>query len=121
MQVKDFKILLILAVLCATGVDIGCGIDVNGPPAGAFLGRAGTYNYSPSAIQEGNLQQFWWCGAAQNPNLPSQTSDTIQYVQIDLSTHQMSVPMTVLAETPGSWDSVYTCNPKVIRGSLSNT
>lgn len=120
MQVKDFKILLILAVLCATGIDIGCGINVNGPPAGAFLGRAGTYNYSPSAIQEGNLQQFWWCGAAQNPNLLSQTSDTIQYVEINLSTHQMSAPVTVLAETPGSWDSVYTCNPKVIRGSFAN-
>jgi hypothetical protein len=118
MQVKDFKILLIFAVLCATG--IGCGIDVNGPPAGAFLGRAGTYNYSPSAIQTGNLQQFWWCGAAQNPQFPSQTSDTIQYVELNLSTQKMSAPKTVLAETPGSWDSVYTCNAKVIRGSFSN-
>jgi hypothetical protein len=120
MQMKDFKPLVIFALLCVTGFSIGCGIDVSGPPAGAFLGRAGTYNYSPTAIQVGNRQQFWWCGAAQNPDFPSQTSDTIQYVEIDLSTHHMSAPVTVLAETPGSWDSVFTCNPKAIRGSFTN-
>jgi hypothetical protein len=113
-------ILVILCLLVAAGAVMGCGLDVNGPPSGAFLGRKGTYNYSPSAMQVGNLQQFWWCGAGQNPNLPSQTSDTIQYVQIDLSAHETGIPMTVLGETPGRWDSVYVCNPKVIRGSFSN-
>lgn len=117
MQLKNLKVVVMLAVLC---VDTGCGISVNGPPPGAFLGRAGTYNYSPSAIQVGNVQQFWWCGQGHNPNLPSQNTDTIQYVQIDLSTQQMSVPMTVLAETPGTWDSEYTCNPKVVMGSFNN-
>ena len=28
--------------------------------------------------------------------------------------------MPVLAETQGGWDSVYTCNPKVIRGTFAN-
>ena len=107
-------------MLCATSISTGCGVQFDGPPPGAFLGRVGKYNYSPSAIQVGKLQQFWWCGVGQNPNLPSQTSDTIQYVQIDLSTNEVSAPITVLGETPGGWDSHYTCNPKVIRGTFSN-
>jgi hypothetical protein len=104
--------------LCMAAV--GCGIHLNGPPAGAFLGRAGVYDYSPSAIQVGTLQQFWWCGQGQNPNKPSQTSDTIQYASFDVSTHIMTGPYTVLGETPGSWDSVFTCNPKVIQGVFNN-
>ena len=28
--------------------------------------------------------------------------------------------MTVLGETPGAWDSVFICNPKVVRGSFAN-
>lgn len=120
MQRKEIKFLIILASVCVGGLNVGCGVYFDGPPPGAFLGRVGTYNYSPSAMQVGNLQQFWWCGAAQNPNLPSQTSDTIQYVQIDLSTHETTPPITVLSETPGGWDSMYTCNPKVIRGSFNS-
>lgn len=84
----------------------------------AFLGRQGVYNYSPTAIQSGNLEQFWWCGQAKNPNNSSQFSDTIQYASLDLSTHQMTAQQTVLAETPGAWDSVFTCNPKVVGGSF---
>ncbi len=86
----------------------------------AFLGRHGVYNYSPSALQIGNLEQFWWCGQAKNPNNPAQFSDTIQYASLDLSTQRMTEPQTVLAETPGAWDSVFTCNPKVIGGSFVN-
>ncbi len=37
-----------------------------------------------------------------------------------MSTHEATAPITVLGETPGGWDSVYTCNPKVIRGSFAN-
>ena len=31
-----------------------------------------------------------------------------------------TVPVMVLAETPGAWDSAYTCNPKVIGGVFDN-
>ncbi|MGA2536879.1 MAG: hypothetical protein ABSF53_12745 [Terracidiphilus sp.] len=89
-------------------------------PPGAFLGRAGLYDYSPTAIQIGNLQQFWWCGEAHNPVLPSQATDTIMYASVDVSTKATSVPIVVLAETPGAWDSAFTCNPKVIGGSFNN-
>jgi hypothetical protein len=78
------------------------------------------YNYSPSVIQTGNIQQFWWCGQAPNPANPSQNTDTIQYYSVNLQTQATVGPETVLAETPGTWDSQYTCNPKVVKGTFTN-
>ncbi len=99
----------------------GCGdVTFNGPPSGAFLGRAGVYDYSPTAIQTGDIQQFWWCGQGHNPASSSQDTDTIQYVSLNMTTGVKTNPITVLAETPGSWDSLYLCNPKVIGGTFVN-
>lgn len=78
------------------------------------------YDYSPSVIQTGNLQQIWWCGEDQNRNVSTQFTDTIQYESIDLASGAHQGPMEVLAETPGAWDSVYTCNPKVVQGTFAN-
>jgi hypothetical protein len=116
----DLKFVAALAMLIMVSAGTGCGISLNGPPAGAFLGRAEVYDYSPSAIQVGNLQQYWWCGQGVNPNRHSQITDTIQYASIDISTHAMTEPITVLGESPGRWDSVYVCNPKVIQGTFNN-
>lgn len=114
--------LLVAAVsgMLTIAAAVGCGVAYGGPPAGAFLGQAGVYNYSPAALQIGNLQQFWWCGQGQNPENPSQVSDTIQYASVNLITHEMTGPVTVLGETPAGWDSAYTCNPKVIGGTFTN-
>jgi hypothetical protein len=98
----------------------GCGFSAAPLPAGAVAGRTGVYDYSPSVIQTGNVLQSWWCGSAYNPNDTAQFSDTIQYQSVDMSTHAHYGPVTVLSETPGAWDSVYTCNPKVIQGSFAN-
>src|ERR1700677_3794047 len=98
----------------------GCGLSLAPLPPSSIAGRTGNYDYSPSVIQSGNLQQFWWCGGAYNPNNSTQYSDTIQYESIDLSTHARYGPVAVLGETPGAWDSVYTCNPKVVGGSFAN-
>jgi hypothetical protein len=84
------------------------------------VGRAGRWDYTPSVIQTGNVQQFWWCGEASNPAKPSQDTDTILYESIDLVSGLHVGPQVVLAETPGAWDSAYTCNPKVIKGKFSN-
>jgi hypothetical protein len=101
--------LLLSTVSCAVGT-----------PAGAIVGRAGEYDYSPSVIQTGSVQQFWWCGQARNPNDSEQDTDTILYESIDVSTHVTYGPVVALAESPGAWDSAYTCNPKVVRGSFVN-
>ncbi len=98
----------------------GCGFSYAPLPAGSIAGRAGVYDYSPSVIQSGNVQQSWWCGSAYNPSNTAQFTDTIQYESIDLSTNARYGPVTVLSETPGAWDSVFTCNPKVIQGSFTN-
>jgi hypothetical protein len=96
----------------------GCGLQ--GTPSGAVVGRPGQYDYTPSVIQTGNVLQFWWCGEGSNPAKPSQTSDTILYESINVISRQQTGPNIVLAETPGAWDSIYTCNPKVVQGKFSN-
>jgi hypothetical protein len=89
-------------------------------PDGAIVGRGGYWNYSPSVIQTGDIQQIWWCGAGKNPSNPSQIVDTILYESINTVTGVRSGPVIVLAETKGSWDAKYICNPRVIQGRFVN-
>jgi hypothetical protein len=96
---------------------VGCSNTTLPPGA---IGNLGRYNYSPSVIENGNTRQFWWCSQGRNPNDSSMDSDAIYYASMDLTTHRVTTPIVVLAETPGSWDSVYTCNPKVIGGVFNN-
>jgi hypothetical protein len=98
----------------------GCGVSFAPLLPGSVAGRAGIYDYSPTVIKSANLQQFWWCGAGTNPTDVTQFSDTIQYESIDLTTNAHYGPLPVLAETQGGWDSVYTCNPKVVKGTFTN-
>lgn len=108
-----------IATLSALGIvlsAIGCGVN----PGEDWVGIPGVYNYSPSIIDTGNTRQVWWCGEAVNPADKSQNSDAILYESINLVTHSGEQPLTVLAETPHSWDSVFTCNPRVIRGTFTN-
>ena len=99
---------------------IGCSSIPPGTPPGAVVGRYELYDYSPSVIQTGTLQQFWWCGRGVNPEDTSQNTDSILYESIDLVTQVHIGPTVVLAETPGAWDSVYTCNPHVVKGAFVN-
>ena len=98
----------------------GCGVSFAPLPTGSIAGREGIYDYSPSVIQSGNLEQIWWCGSAYNPTDTTQFSDSIEYESINLVTQAHYGPVPVLAETQGAWDSVFTCNPKVIGGSFTN-
>src|ERR1700677_2942040 len=98
----------------------GCGITFTPLLPGSVAGRARDYDYSPSVIQSGNLLQLWWCGSDDNSSDRTQISDSIQYESVNLSTGARSGPVPVLAETQYAWDSVYTCNPKVVRGAFAN-
>jgi hypothetical protein len=121
LESAKYRVLNNLLILFVLGLSLslsGCGSS--GTPPGAVVGRAGIYDYSPSVIQSGDVEQFWWCGQAHNPINPSQDTDGILYESINTSTHVSSTPVVVLAETPGAWDSAYTCNPKVVRGSFVN-
>jgi hypothetical protein len=112
---------ILMGIMLAAGLGLaGCGVSFAPLPAGAIAGRTGVYNYSPSVIQSGNLQQLWWCGLDQNPHNGKQVTDAIQYASIDLASGANVGPTEVLAETPGAWDSVFTCNPKVVKGTFTN-
>jgi hypothetical protein len=118
-----FAALAVILVGVSIASLAGCGGNVSNylaTPSGAVVGRGGYWNYSPSVLQTGDVQKFWWCGAGANPSDSSQTSDTILYESINTVTHEVSGPVIVLAETKGSWDSKYTCNPRVIRGTFVN-
>ena len=117
---KRFRTVVLFAALSVLLIATGCTYISSSKPPGAFVGRAGVDDYSPTAIQTGNLQQIWWCGQGHNPNVPSQDTDSILYATYNVSTQASSVPIVVLAETPGAWDSVFTCNPKVIGGVFNN-
>ena len=106
----------ILVILNA--LTTGCGDPPSLPPGA--VGNPGNYNYSPSVIETGNTRKIWWCSPGVNPNDPSQDTDSIYYQSINMSTHASSRPVLVLAETPGAWDSAFTCNPKVIGGVFEN-
>lgn len=109
-----------LGAWAALGITLaasGCGVF---PEGDTWIGRAQRYNYSPSVIQTGTTRQFWWCGQAKNPAASSQDTDAILYESVDTITEKIQGPQTVLAETPGEWDSAYTCNPRVIGGFFNN-
>jgi hypothetical protein len=111
-----FRISGLIAALSVVLPITGCSTEL-GP---GMVGRPGVYDYSPTVIQNGDIRQIWWCGQAVNPNNRSQDTDTIQYLSMNLVTNETHGPVTVLAETPGAWDSVYTCNPKAIGGVFNN-
>ena len=114
---RVFRAAMILVAWGMLLVLSGCGGQ--SLPAGA-VGNIGIYNYSPSVIQTGNTRQFWWCSQGVNPGDPSLTTDSIYYESIDMSTNESYGPVLALDETPGAWDSYYTCNPKVIGGVFEN-
>ena len=111
-----FAVCMLLAVPGLAIFAVGCSV---GLPQG-FIGRVGRYDYSPSVIQTGDVRQIWWCGSAVNPQNPSMDNDSIQYESLNTATMVGTVPRTVLAETPGTWNAALLCNPKVIGGVFQN-
>jgi len=89
-------------------------------PRGA-VGNIGKVNYSPSVIETQGIRYFWWCSSGVNPADHSQNTDAIYYQSVNVKSLQTNgPPVLVLAETPGAWDSAYTCNAKVIGGKFAN-
>jgi hypothetical protein len=102
--------------LLASGLSMNASTTVGSKVAGL----ANNYNYSPTVIQTGSTQQFWWCSAAASQNQPN-GSDGIIYESINSQSGQIVGPQLVLAEgVQGAWDYAFTCNPKVVKGSFTN-
>jgi hypothetical protein len=111
---------LVKTVLIAGTALVLTGCGASSLPKGAVGNTGGPYNYSPSIIESGDIRQFWWCSQGTNPNNPSQDTDAIYYESLNEKTSARVGPKLVLAETPGAWDSAFTCNPKVVEGVFTN-
>jgi hypothetical protein len=109
--------LLIASIVIFTAA---CGVPRQ-LPKGA-IGNVGRYNYSPSILESEGKRRFWWCSEGANPADHSQKkTDTIFYQSVNVADNQADgPPILVLAETPGTWDSSFTCNPRVIGGRFHN-
>lgn len=101
--------LTVLLALILSASPASASTTVGSPVVGA----SGNYDYSPSVMQSGGVQQFWWCTGP---------SDLIAYEAINLSPLHVVTPETiVLGHGPaGAWDSKFTCNPHVVRGQFVN-
>jgi hypothetical protein len=100
-------------------ITVACG-NSSQLPRGA-VGNIDKVNYSPSVIESDGIRHFWWCSSGVNPADHSQNTDAIYYQSVNSTTLQPEgAPILVLAETPGAWDSAYTCNPKVIAAKFKN-
>jgi hypothetical protein len=83
---------------------------------GGVVGTAGYYDYAPTVIQSGQVQDFWWCG-----DLPGHVTDTILHEQYSFTggLHVTIPEHAVLTEgAAGTWDDALVCNPDVIEGSF---
>jgi hypothetical protein len=109
--------LFVFLILGATLGTIACSHSEL--PKGA-IGNIGLYNYSPSVIEANGMRYVWWCSQGANPADNSQVSDAIFYESVNMTTLEAHGPLLVLAETPGTWDAWYACNPKVIGGVFQN-
>ncbi len=79
---------------------------------GPYIGHIGKYDYSPTMIQDGGNQDWWWCGQTD--------TDTILH-QSYTADRGMSAIQTALSRgSAGSWDSAFICNPAVIQGTFTN-
>ncbi len=84
-----------------------------------LLTRSG-YDYAPSIIREGDLEQYWWCGAGRAPE-SQRNSDVTYHRVMDLASNTWITPTrAVLWPTPGTWDQVHICDPAVVRGQFVN-
>lgn len=110
---------IVIALIAVMMLDtVACSTSESLP--GGAIGNIGRYNYSPSVIEAKGTRQFWWCSEGVNPTDESQNTDAIFYESVNMTTLEAHGPALVLAETPGAWDSAFTCNPKVIAGKFQN-
>jgi len=80
------------------------------------------YDYSPTMVQSGDIQEYYWCGygpahakATDDPRIVS-ASDVIYHATYNVKTHVKTAPIPVLTETPDTWDERWVCNLSVVMG-----
>jgi len=110
--------IVLAAFLCAALLAPGVArTSASTAAGGPMLGTAGRYDYSDQGVRDpaADTETHWWCG-----DTAGHTTDTILEQQYRVSTWTVTTPeQAALQETPGAWDSLYTCNPSnAVRGSF---
>lgn len=101
------------------------------------------YDYSPTVVQEGTVQHYYWCGYGTHPSASysvtvdgvthtrnAMHTDNIFYRSYDTVTHQWQQPAPQEVMWPSAnakygsaaqnyWDSSFVCNPSVITGNFT--
>ena len=106
---------LVLSTILLTGLRPSAGFAGWQLPNGTAAFTHANYDYAPSIIVSGNIEQVWWCGYGSVPG-SSTMSDVIYYRTHNLSSGVYSNISQVLSPNPGHWDGVFTCDPSVIEG-----
>ena len=81
-------------------------------------GRTGIYNYCPSVMQSGDGTRYLYYCTNKDSN------KVIDYIGFRIGTpdkggnYTYGAETLVLSPTAGSWDSVHTCDPSVIKGKF---
>ena len=100
------------------GSDAAASPFTPAPPEGSadIPVEAGSYNYSPAVLDEGDTIKAWWCSAT-----PDAATDNIWYQEYDKKTKQATNRKSVLqVGKPGDWDTFGVCHPTVIKGEWPN-
>ena len=82
--------------------------------AGLLFSRP-LYDYVPSVMRVGDMQYIWWCGGSTDGGAEH---DVIYSRSVNAPQQIWSPIYTVLTPTPGTWDSLHTCDPSVIQGQF---
>lgn len=111
-----YRVISVLVAAVCAGLLVCAPAHASTAVGPDVVGTTGYYDYSPSVIQTGTQQDFWWCG-----DQPGHTVDTILHERKSDPSHVAIAEHAVLQEGPaGSWDDTYTCNPDVIEGTFVN-
>src|SRR5882724_2008961 len=114
MRLKTLAVALAVLAVLSAATEASATTQVGS----LVVGSAGYYDYSPTVIQDGQVQDFWWCG-----DYSGRTNDTIFHEQFSfVGGVHITIPQhpSLIEGAPGTWDSVYTCNPDVVEGSFVN-
>jgi predicted GH43/DUF377 family glycosyl hydrolase len=71
------------------------------------------YNFAPTVIKDGNLYKMWWCGGLSSSTEPQSAFGIYHAASTD--SFNWSEKQLVLQPTPRSGDSLFVCQPSVVK------
>jgi hypothetical protein len=103
---------LALAALLASLLTVGSSAHADTSIGEPYIGNANKYDYSPTMIQSGGNQDWWWCGQTD--------TDTILQKSYRPATGMSATTTAFSRGSAGQWDSAFVCNPVAVKGTFTN-